>query len=634
MGRSGGGTRTATLTIAVCAAATLAAVCPAQAATARDSKFQPNLEATVRYLQDAQREDGGFAEPGSEPNPDFSAWVTLALAAAGINPRDQTTVKQHYAGGDSAYTYLAEHAHEAYQTTDFERELLVVDAAGTSPHDFGGVDLTGEILKRQIATGSSTGAFPHEAGSRTAGINDTIFAILSLSPIHEQVVEAAIGRATQWLEAEQDCDGSWHSVYPRPVRPCGPARRLLPGEETGEVDMTGAALEALNAAKRPDREGQARAFEYLHEAEAPSGGFSEFHGEREPNVASTAWVVQAMWSAGINPETWTTRSGLASEEPLGYLASMQQEDGHIRWKQSQELNGMWMTAYVAPAFTGNPQPIPEAPDEQLPALPPEGPTGASIGPSQGTGTGGGDGGVSTNPGGGVIAGGGGSGAPLFSRPRPASKGHTPGGARQLTVQKQHDRPQKHDQPRRHDHPRGHRRNPGRNPGPARGRTAPTITSTDVAKTGFAHRNSTTVAQASGSRKGRGAGTASRDLGASSRAKRHNRSSGAANWDQGPGAGPAATGTGGRLGNDGAPLPAAAPGQSTRTTAGAEVKGVLIGSPAATDVGDRLESGAPGLRSAGAGGDQEQWLTIATYGAIVLLILAGALIEHKRPRTTL
>ena len=285
--------------------------CPAQAATARDPKFQPNLERTVRYLQNAQRENGGFAEPGSEPGSDFTAWVALALAAAGINPRDQTTAKQHYAAGHSAYTYLAEHAHEASSTTDFERELLVVNAAGGTPHDFGGVDLAGEILALQITHGSQAGAFPHQAGSSEPGINDTIFAILALSPIHEQPVQEAVARASAWLERQQNCDGSWNTLDPREVRPCARERRLLAGEADGEVevDMTGAAIEALYAAGRTDREGQAEAFEFLHEEQVPNGGFSEFPGEHEPNVASTAWVLQAMWSARVNPETWVTRSG-------------------------------------------------------------------------------------------------------------------------------------------------------------------------------------------------------------------------------------------------------------------------------------------------------------------------------------
>jgi hypothetical protein len=423
--------------------------CPAQAATARDPKFQPNLERTVRYLQSAQRENGGFAEPGTEPGSDFTAWVALALAAAGINPRDQTTAKQHWVGGHSAYSYLAEHAHEASLTTDFERELLVVDAAGTSPYNFGGVDLAGAILGRQITSGSNAGAFPHEAGETTPGVNDTIFAILALSPIHEPAVEAAVARATQWLEAQQKCDGSWNWSYTPRMGSCNPKeRRLLPEEARGEVDMTGAALEALNAVRHPDPGGQEKAFEYLREGETANGGFKEFLTENEPNVASTAWVVQAMWSAGINPESWLTRSGLATEEPLGYLASMQQEDGHIRYRASEEMNGMWMTAYVTPALTGNPLSIPEVLYVPLPLEPPA---------SEASG----NGGVSSQPGSGVIAGGGGDVALLFSRPQPNSKGQTPGGVRQL--EDRHNRETKH----------------RRNPGPARKEPVPTATAASV-----------------------------------------------------------------------------------------------------------------------------------------------------------
>jgi hypothetical protein len=529
--------------LAACAALSLGVVCPAHAATARDSKFQPNLEATVRYLQNSQQESGGFAEAGSEPESDFTAWVALALAAAGINPRDQTTAHQHYAAGHSAYTYLAQEAaknltYESAQhklsTTDFEREMLVVDASGTSPHDFGGVDLVGEILKRQIATGSNAGAFPHEAGSQTPGINDTIFAILALSPIHEPAAEYSVQLAVEWLEAQQKCDGSWNWMYTSRVGSCPEGRRLLPGEAGGEVDMTGAALEALNATRHPDEKGQERAFAYLHEAQTFNGGVPEFLGEMEPNVASTAWVVQAMWSAGINPENWIAQGSIS--EPLAYLASMQQADGRIRYKASQELNGMWMTAYVTPAFTGNPLPITEAPYEPLPALPPEEPTS-------------GDDGVSTNPVSGVIAGGGGTRAPLFSRPQPNSKGHTPGGVRLLS--KQHA-----------NEPRTHKRNPGR----ARKTTAPTITT------------ETPVRQ------------------------------------------PALAAGHGRGGSAGAGEPF--------------IKGVLIGNASNASYRGALEPGAPGLRSAGAGGNEASWLAIAIGVLIAMLILAGSQLERRRPQAIL
>jgi prenyltransferase beta subunit len=427
-------------------------VCWAGSALATPARYPGSLDSMVRYLQNDQNPDGGFgSEPGASSNNDVSAWVALALAAAGINPRDQTPANQHYIGGRSVYGYLTEHAGALSSTTDFDRELLVVDATGTSPADFGGFNLLEKILQRQLTQpGSNDGAFMHEAGSGEPAMNDTIFAILALSPIQEPAVEGAVRAAAEWVEREQDCDHGWPSTAYRTGDACPVGGGSLPGEPQSEVDMTGAAIEALNAA---GRQGQAKevaqhAFEYLKTAQDPNGGFAEEPGNPEPNVASTAWVVQAMWSAGINAETWVTHSGLASEEPLGYMASLQQEDGHIRWEQSQEWNGVWMTAYVGTAMAGDTYPPPPPPDEPLPRAPTET-------------TGAGQGGESFKSGGGVTAGGGGNGAPLFSRPQLGSKGHTAGGVREL--KDQHHNTTKHH----------------RNPGPPRKTPVPTATSASV-----------------------------------------------------------------------------------------------------------------------------------------------------------
>jgi hypothetical protein len=427
--------------------------CWTGSAVAAPARYQGSLDSMVRYLQNDQNADGGFgSEPGASSNNDVSAWVALALAAAGINPRDQTPADQHYVGGHSVYGYLTEHAGELSSTTDFERELLVVDAAGTSPTDFGGVNLLETILQRRLTQpGSNDGAFVQEAASGEPAMNDTIFAVLALSPIRQPAAETAVRAAAEWVEREQDCDHGWPATAYRIGGACPNGGGSLRGEPESEVDMTGAAIEALNAAGRQGaaKEIEQHAFEYLKTAQDANGGFSEEPGNPEPNVASTAWVVQAMWSAGINPETWVTHSGLASEEPLGYMASLQQEDGHIRWEQSQEWNGVWMTAYVGAAMAGDSYPIPPPPYVALPQAPTETP-------------GNGQGSESSKPGGGgVIAGGGGNGAPLFSRPQPGSKGRTPGGVRQLKDQ--------------HHNTTKHHRNPGR----PRKRPVPTATGASV-----------------------------------------------------------------------------------------------------------------------------------------------------------
>jgi prenyltransferase beta subunit len=388
------------------------------------------LESTVRFLQNAQNPDGGFG--GSieeESNQDFSAWVTFALAADSINPQDQASN-----GGVDAYTYLTTHAAQALRreickpaicTTSLERELLVADAAGTSSHNYGGIDLVAELLARKLPDGS----FPFVPDGH-GEINDTIYAVLSLSLVEEPAARSAVKRATQWLIAQQNPDGSWSPQNAK--------------TEAGEVDMTGAALQALNAPGQPvPGESQQRALKYLHEAQEPDGGFPERPGEGESNVASTAWAAQGLWAAGENPEKWVKGSG---REPLDYMESLQQPDGHIRYRASEDLNGVWMTAYVVPAFAGQPLPIPPVPRSVKGTPSPPSPEKAAPSPGPFVS---GQGGESSQPGGGVIAGGGGAGARLFSRPQPQSRGDKPGGGRQLR--------EPHDQP--HQNTRQHR-NPG------------------------------------------------------------------------------------------------------------------------------------------------------------------------------
>jgi prenyltransferase beta subunit len=422
--------------------------CGAGSALAALARYQGSLDSMVRYLQNDQNPDGGFGrQPGESSNDDVSAWVALALAAAGVNPRDQTPANQHHTGGHSVYGYLTEHAGTLSSTTDFERDLLVVDATGTSPADFGGVNLLEKILQRQLTQpGPNDGAFAHDASSSEPEMNDTIFAILSLSPIHEPAVEAAVQAAAEWVEREQDCDHGWPATAYRTGGACPTGVGSLSDEPPSDVDMTGAAIQALNAAGRQGAANQVEqhAFEYLKTAQDADGGFPEQSGHPEPNVASTAWVVQAMWSAGINPETWVTHKGLVIEEPLNYMTSLQQAGGHVRYETSKEENGVWMTAYVGAAMAGDPYPIPAPPYDELPQAPTAAP-------------GSGQGGESSKPGGTVTAGGAGDGAPLFSRPQPGGKGHAPGGVRQL--EDQHHNTIKHH----------------RNPGPPR--KTPALTAT-------------------------------------------------------------------------------------------------------------------------------------------------------------
>jgi hypothetical protein len=544
--------------LATLAVAIAGAVVSSATADTTSPQRQKLIDTTMAFLQKSQRPSGGFADPGKKPSQSIGSWVALALASAGINPQDQATC------GTDAYTFLETHFRESFHeelawpeiaTTAFERELLLVDAAGTNPHDFAGYDLVAEIISRQHPDGSIP-YVPNGEGQ----VNDAAFAILALSPIAEPGAQEAVQKATDWLLTEQNPDGGWSW------------RRK--GDES-ESDLTAAAIEALNAAGRHHTRVEEEAIAFLHRSQRPEGGFTEFPSrEAEANVASTAWGVQGMWAAGENPEAWRTGSGELTEEPLDYMESLQQPDGHVRWKKSSDLNGIWMTAYVTPAFAGQALPIPTAPRSitsasRLSATGEAAELPASCSESAAAGEAAPPGAESPTPANGVTSGGGGAGAPDFSRPKPQSKGKTPGGARIVHNRNLH--PTDHSKTRRGENTK--------------------------------QRTGTESSEPTDS------GGSEEELGVVSSAT-------------------ASTGEAHGLGGRGVPAALSHAAQGAPGRGGHEVTGTLIGSSSANREG-KLAFGAPGLRSAGGGGSEETWIAVAVGVGALAFALGGSQWERRR-----
>ncbi|MFT4050286.1 MAG: terpene cyclase/mutase family protein [Solirubrobacterales bacterium] len=369
---------------------------PIARGAAPDAVNQERLDRTIRFLQNFQNQDGGYGgKVGYPSSPTFSAWACLALAAAGINPLDQAKP-----GGTDAYTYVANTANklEDDKVTDYERVLMVVNAAGTDPHNFSGIDLVDKIVSRQQADGSIS----RSPGGSYSGTNDTAFAILALAPLDTPSTNAVIKKAADWLAKQQISSGGWG----------------LSSSSSPDPDLTGAAIEALVAAGFRDTAVEAKAWTYLRSTQGPHGGIRSAASQGKENTASTAWAVQAMWATGVNPADWAVNRS----SPLDFMASMQQPDGNILWTADSDLNTVWMTAQVAPAFAGQQLPIryvarakapvsdTNPPAEQIPVTPDHDPSKS------------GRGGTIQGGRGNTIVGGG-NGAGLFSKPKIQSKGH-------------------------------------------------------------------------------------------------------------------------------------------------------------------------------------------------------------------
>lgn len=291
-----------------CCAAVLAAVPtpPASAAT----------RSPVGYLLGAQHRDGGFgSSPGASSSQLYAGWVALGLAASGHNPLDVSR------GGRSLLAYIRSGGYP--DTGSLERTILAARAAGVSVRSFGGHDLVGALERRIRGDGSISDQ-----------VNWTAFGVIALR-------SAGVGapeKMLSWIAAQQGRDGGFS---------------FASGGGGSDVDDTGAALEALGRAGPH----VSHAVGYLRRHQNLDGGFPSEPGG-ESNAQSTAWAVQGLLAAGVDPESLHRRGAVS---PLAFLRSLIAGDGHVRYSRTSDQTPVWVTAQAVMALDRRPLPLAPAP---------------------------------------------------------------------------------------------------------------------------------------------------------------------------------------------------------------------------------------------------------------------------------
>jgi prenyltransferase beta subunit len=120
------------------------------------------------------------------------------------------------------------------------------------------------------------------------------------------------------------------------------------------TDDTAAAVQALVAAGTAPRSATVRrAARFLVRSQRPDGGFPLVRGATS-NAQSTAWAVQALVAAGR--DLAKVRQG-RSRTPLGYLRSLQADDGSVRYSRTSSQTPVWVTAQALTALARAPLPI-------------------------------------------------------------------------------------------------------------------------------------------------------------------------------------------------------------------------------------------------------------------------------------
>jgi energy-coupling factor transport system substrate-specific component len=307
-------------------AAALAALLLAGLA-AHPQPAQASATRIVGYLERAQNEDGGFgAAPGRPSAGLYTGWVVLGLVAQG---RDPEAVRS---GGHSPIGWIRAHAgaltrdDSATGIGNLERTILVLRAAGRSPRAFAGKDLVKALVRRV----GGDGAVLHQT-------NLTAFAILALRAGGVPKDAPTLRRAGGWLAAQQNEDGGFG---------------FLTRGFASDVDDTAGALQAL-AALGGRRATARRAVAYLRAAQNEDGGFPLQPGAAS-NAQSTAWAIQGFAAAGVRPGT-VRRDG--SRSPLGYVRSLVEPDGAVRYSRTSAQTPIWVTAYAALGLARKPLPL-------------------------------------------------------------------------------------------------------------------------------------------------------------------------------------------------------------------------------------------------------------------------------------
>ena len=295
--------------------------------TAAVSAGSPAVEEAIDngldFIAKYQNTDGGFLEPNMKTSAIGSTWfVSQALVAAGEDPLSAKWTKN----GKNPLDYLAESPDgKSDGTGETAKWVTFVTACGKDPYTYADYDAVA-ALKEKIGSDGRGGSY----------VYTTYWVVFGLVAAGEDADEQIA-----WLRKQQHADGGFGSYGKEYDEPADP-------------DNTAAAIMAMRAAGVPaDDPAVKKAVQYLKDTIEENGGYN-YGYYSAPNLASTAWAVQAFCSVGIDPSTIKSSAG---NSPVDYLLSLQKEDGSFKYTETLTDTPVSMTARAVAALSGCSYPI-------------------------------------------------------------------------------------------------------------------------------------------------------------------------------------------------------------------------------------------------------------------------------------
>jgi len=264
----------------------------------------------LRNSQTTQGDIGGFAT---------SAWVTMAITAAGEDPHNWKV-----GSNPSIVDYLAASAGSATSVTDYARMTLAIVAADEAPTSFGGIDFV-DALKTLYDDG--------QIGDASL-LNDDFWGIMALVSAGESASSGIIANSVGFIKNNQNDDGGWSWAI----------------NQSSDVDDAAWAL--IAAGESSDSNAIINGLNYIKSQQADNGGFLSWGAATNPSTDS--WAIDAIVAAGQNPTSsnWTKNNNTPIDDLLGF-----QNTTNGSFPDWQGNPSPWTTAYAIPALLGKPYPV-------------------------------------------------------------------------------------------------------------------------------------------------------------------------------------------------------------------------------------------------------------------------------------
>lgn len=247
-----------------------------------------------------------------------NAWAVMALRAAG----QQT----------SAASLSVENLTTA---TDIERVILGVVAGYGDPYNFKSHNLVSEL----------DGKRNNKQIGDLKLVNDDIFGVLAYVAAGVPTNDIRIQESKNFILKYQKPDGGFPYAT----------------EVSSDPNITAMAMIALlRSGVSQNHESIKNALVYLASQQNQDGGFGLQNAASD--AATTAWVISALQTAGIDPYDWRKH-----QDPYDFLETLLMPDGSYKWRTSDTSGQATMTAYVVIALSNGSYPVAALTERVLPA---------------------------------------------------------------------------------------------------------------------------------------------------------------------------------------------------------------------------------------------------------------------------